>query len=256
MASGRLADRVAMITGGGRGIGKAIALAYAEEGADIIAVARGREEIDQTVVEVQALGRRALAVTADVTQPLQVEQMARTSLDAFGKIDILLNAAGQRAVFPSTELSFGDWQRVLDVNLTASFLCSQVVGRAMIERKYGKIIMVGSMQAHSGAPERAVYVASKTGLVGLTRALGVEWAHYGINVNILSPGYFRTKAIERQFAIGQLDKSAIERRTPAHRLGEMRDLTGPAIYLASTESDFMCGQTLIIDGGYMAYGFL
>jgi NAD(P)-dependent dehydrogenase (short-subunit alcohol dehydrogenase family) len=253
---GRLAQRVALITGGGRGIGKAIALAYAAEGADIVAVSRGQEEIAETVAEVEDLGRRGLAISADVTQPDEVERMARTALEKFGKIDILLNCAGQRAVFPSTELSFADWQRVLNVNLTASFLCSQAVGRAMIQQRYGKIIMIGSMQAHSGAPDRAVYIASKTGLVGLTRALGVEWAQYGINVNILSPGYFRTKPIERQIAIGQLDLAAIERRTPAHRIGEMKDLTGPAIFLASSESDFMCGQTLIVDGGWMAYGFL
>ena len=256
MSNGRLAGRVALITGGGRGIGKAIALAYAEEGADIIAVGRGQDEISETVKEVGALGRRGLAITADVTQPADVDRMVETALGALGKIDILLNAAGQRAVFPSTELSFEDWQRVLNVNLTGSWLCAQAVGRTMVEQRYGKIIMMGSMQAHAGAPERAVYVASKTALVGLTRALGVEWAQYGVNVNILSPGYFRTKAIERQFAIGQLDRSAIERRTPAHRLGEMKDLTGPALFLASTESDFMCGQTLIIDGGFMAYGFL
>ncbi len=109
------------------------------------------------------------------------------------------------------------------------------------------------MPAPRSAPSTSL---RKTALVGLTRALGVEWASYGINVNILSPGYFRTKAIERQFAIGQLDKAAIERRTPAHRLGEMKDLTGPAVFLASAESDFMCGQALIIDGGFMAYGFL
>jgi NAD(P)-dependent dehydrogenase (short-subunit alcohol dehydrogenase family) len=256
MSTGRLAGRVALITGGGRGIGKAIALAYAEEGADIIAVGRGRDDIAETVAEIEALGRRALAVTADVTQPADVDDMVKTSVEAFGKIDILLNAAGQRAVFPSTELTFEDWQRVLNVNLTGSWLCSQAVGRTMVEHGYGKIILMGSMQAHAGAPERAVYIASKTALVGLARALGVEWASHGVNVNILSPGYFRTKAIERQFAIGQLDRAAIERRTPAHRLGEMKDLTGPALFLASTESDFMCGQTLIIDGGFMAYGFL
>jgi NAD(P)-dependent dehydrogenase (short-subunit alcohol dehydrogenase family) len=121
---------------------------------------------------------------------------------------------------------------------------------------YGKIIMVGSMQAHSGAPFRAAYIASKTGLVGLTRGLGVEWTKYGINVNILSPGYFETDIILRQIKIGQLDLEAIQRRTPMARIGKTEDLTGPAVFLASGESDFMCGQALIIDGGWMAYGFL
>ena len=253
---GRLANRVAIVTGGGRGLGKAIALAYAEEGADLVLVGRGMEELDQAAQEIRALGRKALAATADVTQVDQVENMVQEALEAFGKIDILMNAAGQRAVFPSAELTFEDWQRVLNVNLTGSFVCSQVVGKQMIERGYGKIIMMGSMQAHSGAPERAAYIASKTGLVGLTRALGVEWAKRGVNVNILSPGYFRTDVIEYQIEIGQLNLEAIEKRTPAGRIGAMKDLTGPAIFLASSESDFMCAQSLIIDGGWMAYGFL
>jgi NAD(P)-dependent dehydrogenase (short-subunit alcohol dehydrogenase family) len=126
----------------------------------------------------------------------------------------------------------------------------------MKDAGYGKIIMMGSMQAHSGAPFRIAYIASKTGLVGLTRGLGVEWAKYGINVNILSPGYFETDIILHQIKIGQLDLEAIKRRTPMERIGKMQDLTGPAVFLASSESDFMCGQALIIDGGWMAYGFL
>lgn len=252
----RLADRVAVVTGGGRGLGKAIAQAYAEEGADLVLVGRGQEEIVEAAKEIEATGQRALAVSADVTSPEDVEKMVQMALDTFGKIDILMNAAGQRAVFPTTELTLEDWQRVIDVNLTGSFVCSQAVGKHMIERGYGKIIMMGSMQAHSGAPERTAYISSKTGLVGLTRALGVEWAKYGINVNILSPGYFRTQIIEHQIVIGQLNLAAIEQRTPAGRIGEMKDLTGPATFLASSESDFMCGQSLIIDGGWMAYGFL
>jgi NAD(P)-dependent dehydrogenase (short-subunit alcohol dehydrogenase family) len=253
---GRLEGRIALITGGGKGIGQTIALAYAQEGVDVAVAGREKEPLNQTVTEVEALGQRGLAITTDVTQPEQVKDMAQKALDEFGKIDILLNCAGQRAVFPSVELAFEDWTRVMDVNLTASFLCSQAVAPFMIEQGYGKIIMMGSMQAHSGAPERATYCASKTALVGLTRCLGVEWAKHGINVNILSPGYFRTKPIERQIAIGELNLEAIERRTPANRIGEMKDLTGPAVFLASSESDFMCGQALIIDGGWMAYGFL
>jgi gluconate 5-dehydrogenase/2-deoxy-D-gluconate 3-dehydrogenase len=159
-------------------------------------------------------------------------------------------------VAPSEELPHQDWNEVIDVNLTGSFLCSQSVAEPMKRAGYGKIIMVGSMQAHSGAPFRAAYIASKTGLVGLTRGLGVEWTKYGINVNILSPGYFETDIILRQIKIGQLDLEAIQRRTPMARIGKTEDLTGPAVFLASGESDFMCGQALIIDGGWMAYGFL
>jgi NAD(P)-dependent dehydrogenase (short-subunit alcohol dehydrogenase family) len=252
----RLLDRVAIVTGGGRGIGKAVALAYAREGARIAVVARSSDEIDQTASEIETLGREALAVQADVSKPDDVKRMVETVLERFGQVDILFNAAGLRAVAPSEELPFEEWEKVIDVNLSGSFLCSQAVLGPMRDAGYGKIIMMGSMQAHSGAPFRIAYIASKTGLVGLARGLGVEWAKYGINVNILSPGYFETDIILHQIKIGQLDLEAIKRRTPMERIGKMEDLTGPAIFLASSESDFMCGQALIIDGGWMAYGFL
>ena len=252
----RLLDRVAIVTGGGRGIGKAVALAYAREGADIAVVARTSGEIAKTASEIEALGRNGLPLQADVCNPNDVSRMVQAVLGTFGKVDILFNAAGVRAVAPSEELAYEDWKKVIDVNLTGSFLCSQRVAEPMKKAGYGKIIMVGSMQAHSGAPFRAAYIASKTGLLGLARGLGVEWAKYGINVNVLSPGYFETDIILHQVKIGQLDLAAIERRTPMGRIGNMEDLTGPAIFLASRESDFMCGQALIIDGGWMAYGFL
>jgi len=252
----RLLDRVAIVTGGGRGIGKAIALAYAREGADVVVVARSSGEIAQTALEIEGLGRVGLAIQADVCNPSDVNRVIQNTLVTFGKVDILFNAAGVRAVAPAEELPYEDWKKVIDVNLTGSFLCSQRAVEPMKKAGYGKIIMVGSMQAHSGAPFRAAYAASKTGLVGLTRALGVEWAKYGINVNILSPGYFETDIILHQIKIGQLDLEAIKQRTPMRRIGKMEDLTGPAIFLASSESDFMCGQALIIDGGWIAYGFL
>jgi NAD(P)-dependent dehydrogenase (short-subunit alcohol dehydrogenase family) len=252
----RLLDRVAIVTGGGRGIGKAVALAYAQEGADVVVVARTGEEIAQAAREINALGRGGLAIEGDVRNPGDVSRLVEETLGAFGKIDILFNAAGVRAVAPSEELPVEEWRQVVDVNLTGSFLCSRQVAVPMKEAGYGKIIMVGSMQAHSGAPFRAAYIATKTGLVGLARGLGVEWAKYGINVNILSPGYFETDIILHQIEIGQLNLEAIKRRTPMNRIGSMQDLTGPAVFLASGESDFMCAQALIIDGGYLAYGFL
>jgi len=252
----RLLDRVALVTGGGRGIGKAVALAYAREGANVAVVARSSAEINQAVSEIEGLGRKGLALQADVSNPDDVKRMVASVLEEFGRVDVLFNAAGVRAVAPSQELPFEQWQNVIAVNLAGSFLCSQAVFEPMKKTGYGKIIMVGSMQAHSGAPFRIAYIASKTGLVGLTRGLGVEWAKYGINVNMLSPGYFETDIILHQIKIGQLNLEAIKQRTPMERIGKMEDLTGPAIFLASRESDFMCGQALIIDGGWMAYGFL
>jgi NAD(P)-dependent dehydrogenase (short-subunit alcohol dehydrogenase family) len=253
--SRRLEGRVAIITGGGRGIGRAVALAYAREGASIALTARSASEIEQVAGEVRALGRDALALTGDVCSEADVERVVGAVLARWGRIDILFNAAGLRAIIPSDELPLAKWKEVVEINLTGSFLFSQRVYPAMKAAGRGKIIMVGSIMSHAGAPHRAAYVASKTALVGLTQALGVEWARDGINVNILSPGYFATDIVLHQVAIGQLDLSAIERRTPIGRIGQMEDLVGPAVFLASSESDFMCGQSLVIDGGWLAFGF-
>lgn len=171
---GRLEGRTAIVTGGGRGIGKAVALSYAREGTDVVVVARSRDEIDDTAREIQASGRRGIPIQADVGRAEEVDRMVASALDTLGRIDILFNAAGTRAVLPSAQLPLADWQRVIEANLTGSFLCSQRVFEPMAAAGGGKIILVGSMQAHSGAPSRAAYVASKTGLVGLARALGVE----------------------------------------------------------------------------------
>jgi len=252
----RLRERVAIVTGGGRGIGRAVAQAYAREGARVALAARSEPELRSAVDEIEAAGGEALALAVDVTSEQQAVDLVGAVVERWGRVDILFNAAGARAVFPSETLEPAQWRSVLAVNLTGSFLCSQAVYPVMQAAGYGKIIMVGSVQAHAGAPFRAAYVASKTGLVGLTRALGVEWARAGINVNLLSPGYFATDIVLRQIEIGQLDLAAIERRTPLGRIGQMEDLTGPAVFLASNESDFMCGQTLIIDGGWLAYGFM
>jgi NAD(P)-dependent dehydrogenase (short-subunit alcohol dehydrogenase family) len=254
--SGRLNDRVAIVTGAGRGLGRAIALAYAREGARVALAARSEGEIAQVAAEIEAAGGMALPVVADVCHEADVDRLVSAVLERFGRIDILFNAAGQRAVMPSEALPLADWERVLQANLTASFLCSQRAFEPMRAAGYGKIIMMGSMQAHSGAPFRAAYAASKTGLIGLARALGVEWAKYGINVNVLSPGYIATEMVLHQIEIGQLDLGAIERRTPTGRIGTVEDVTGAAVFLASRDSDFMCGQSLIIDGGWMANGFL
>jgi NAD(P)-dependent dehydrogenase (short-subunit alcohol dehydrogenase family) len=254
--SGRLRERVAIVTGGGRGIGRAVALAYAREGARLALAARSADELRSAAREIEAVGGEALALPCDVRDEAQVAELARAVLARWGQIDILFNAAGVRAVLPSAELPPEQWRMVVEANLTGSFLCSQAVYPAMQAARYGKIIMVGSMQAHAGAPARAAYVASKTGLLGLTRALGVEWARDGINVNMLSPGYFATDIVLRQIEIGQLNLASIEKRTPLGRIGKMEDLTGPAVFLASRESDFMCGQALVIDGGWLAYGFL
>lgn len=252
----RLLDKVALVTGGGRGIGRGIALGFAREGAEIVVVSRTFREVEETATEVRRLSRRALALTADVRVPEEVQRATEETLREFGRIDILVNSAGIPMISPSLELSFEEWRRCLDTNLNGSFLFCQMIGREMIRAgRGGKIINITSIHAFATYPERAAYAASKGGLVALTRALGIEWARHGICVNAIAPGQTRTGLQDDLIARGILDAGRIAARTPAGRLGEVEDIVGPAIFLASRESDFIVGETIVVDGGWLASAY-
>jgi NAD(P)-dependent dehydrogenase (short-subunit alcohol dehydrogenase family) len=252
----RLSGRVALITGAGRGIGRAIALGYAREGADLILTSRSAGELEQAAEGVRAAGVEALVAPADVTDVAQVRALAQAAIQRFGRVDVLVNAAGIPMVAPTVDLALEDWQRAFDINMTGTFLCCQAIGRLMLEQGRGAIINIASLTSFVGFPQRAAYAATKGAVVQFTKALAVEWAPQGVRVNAIAPGWIRTALQDRLVAEGKLDRGPIIARTPARRLGEPDDIVGPAIFLASDEAAFVVGETLVVDGGWLAYGYV
>lgn len=246
-----LSGSVAVVTGGGTGLGQGMALALAHGGADIALVGRRLEKLEETARKVRELGRRALPVAADVTREEDVERMADTVERELGPIQILLNAAGMTVIKPTAELSLEEWQRVVDTNLTGTFLCTKVVGARMLQRRRGKIINIGSLTSKIGFPLRAAYTATKGGVSLFTQSVAVEWAEHGVQVNAIAPGFFRTPLNSHLFDMPRWAQ-ALRERIPMARPGTVEDLAGMVIFLASPASDYVTGQTFFVDGGYEA----
>jgi len=249
----RLEDKVAVVTGAGRGIGKYIALAFAEAGADVVVAARTEREIKKTAEEINRLGRKAIFVSMDVRKSKDVQDMVDQAISKFGKIDILVNNAGIATGKSVFEISEEDWHMVIDTNLTGPFLCSKAAGRYMIKRRQGNIINIVSTLAVRGMPERLDYCASKGGLIQMTKALALEWAQYNIRVNAIGPGFFYTPlTASRHDDSGY--KSKLLPNIPLRRIGQPDEIGPLAVYLASDASDYMTGETIFIDGGILAKG--
>jgi NAD(P)-dependent dehydrogenase (short-subunit alcohol dehydrogenase family) len=254
-----LSGRVALITGASRGIGRAIAQGLTEAGASIALSSRTHADLLQTAEEIRVLGMRAEAFPADVASVAEIQALVRDVLDRMGQIDILVNVAGVNRRRPSTEITEEDWDTVLDLNLKGLYFTSQAVGRYWIEthrfapehsRGKGKIINVGSIAGEMGFRRVAPYAASKSGMLGVTRTLALEWATEGICVNCLAPGY-----VETQFTKPLFDDptftTAFHNRVPMGRRGYPVDLVGAAVFLAAPASDYLTGQTIVVDGGYL-----
>ena len=247
----RLDGKVALVTGASRGLGRAMALGLAEAGADVAVVSRTKKALNALVEEIRALGRRGLSIRADVTDRDEVEELVRRTMEAFGRIDILVNNAGTIFRAAAEEYPEEAWDRVMAVNLKGVFLCCQAVGKVMIAQRRGKIINIGSLLSEIGVPLIPAYTASKGGVRQLTKALAVEWAQYNIHVNAIGPGYFRTELTD---ALQKDEERAawILSRTPMGRWGVPEDLKGPVVFLASDASNFITGQMLYVDGGWLA----
>jgi gluconate 5-dehydrogenase len=249
----RLDGRRALITGGSRGLGRAMAQALAEAGADLVLVGREPETLRQVQGELLSLGRRVDVITADVGDPAAAERMCASALAGHGPIDILVNNVGGRRENLTVEKeSLADWQRLIDLNLTSAFVCTKMVGGAMLPRRQGRVINIGSIcgQVATRNIHGRHYETAKAALAGFTRAVAADWAPYGVTVNAIAPGGFMTDANRRWFRERPAFQQEVEAVIPMGRLGEPAELGPLAVYLASPASSYMTGAVLVIDGGY------
>jgi gluconate 5-dehydrogenase len=250
-----LHGKVAIVTGGGRGLGRQMADALADAGADLVLCARKAEHCEQAAAELSsAYGVRAIGMRCDIRNHDEIEQVVGRTRDALGRIDILVNNSGTTWGSSPEEMPFDAWQKVIDVNLTGAFLFAQKVGRVLIEQgDGGKIVNIASVAAFRGADPAAMdavgYNASKGGLIAMTTDLAVKWSRHRINVNAIAPGWFRSDMSERVLETGG---DILLSRIPLGHLGGPDDLKGAIVYLASAASDFVTGQTLVVDGGQLA----
>lgn len=249
-----LTGRVAVVTGGSIGLGRQVVQAFAEMGADVALCARKRERCEKTAEELKALGVRALALGCDVTNQEQIGEVVQEVVNRFGRIDILVNNAGISWGAPVEEMTLADWHKVLETNLTGTFLFSQAAGKVMIAQKRGKIINMASVAALGGAPADVVqataYHASKGAVVTLTKDLACKWAAHNIQVNAIAPGWFPTHMSD--WVITH-KKDVLLESIPARRFGGEDDLKGAAVFLASDASAYVTGHLLVVDGGQTAW---
>ena len=246
-----LKGKVAIVTGGGRGLGKGMAIALARAGADVVLVSRTEAELNTVVQEIRQAGGKANAYPADVSKVEKILELVQSIHTAKGQIDVLVNNAGFIIRKAALEFTLGDWESQVDVNLKAAYFMAQAVGRIMKEQGRGKIINIASLTSFIGIQNAPVYGITRGGIVSMTRSLAIEWAKYRINVNAITPGYFQTEQTASLFSDGKR-REWILSRIPWGRTGLPEDLAGAVIFLASAASDYVTGQTIVVDGGWLA----
>lgn len=248
----RVEGKVALVTGAGRGIGRAVAVGLAEAGADLALVARTEADLAATAELVRVTGRRAAVFAADVTSVSAIQAMVQAVVGVYRRIDVLVNNAGTNIPKPALEVTEADWDRQLDLNLKAAFFCAQAVGRIMIEQGQGRVINMSSQMEKVGYFKRAAYCAGKAGVGGLTRALAIEWAAHGVTVNSVAPTFIETPMTRPMFADPTF-RDEVLTRIPLGRLGQPEEVAAAVVYLASDAAALITGHTLVLDGGWTVW---
>jgi NAD(P)-dependent dehydrogenase (short-subunit alcohol dehydrogenase family) len=248
-----LDGKVAVIVGGTSGIGLAIAKGMAEAGADAVPTSRRMDMVEAAATEIEQRGRRSLRVSSDVSDRASLENVLAETVRAFGKVDILVNSAGRTKRAPTLEFTEEDWNAIIDTNLTGTLRAAQVFGRHMLERESGSIINIASLSTFVALYEVAAYSASKAAVASLTKSLAIEWGQRGVRVNAIAPGVFRTALNQKLLDETERGREFLL-RTPMKRFGNVDELAGAAIFLASDAASFVNGEVITVDGGFLASG--
>lgn len=248
-----LTGRCAVVIGGTSGIGRAIAHGLAQAGADVVCSSRRPSQVEASATEIEGLGRRTLRCVSDVSDRDSLDRLLSESVSAFGKVDILVNSAGRTKREPTVDQNQEDWDAILETNLNGTLRSCQVFGRHMLANGYGRIINIASLSTFVSLFEVAAYSASKAAVASLTKSLAVEWAKRGVNVNAIAPGVFRT-ALNQKLLDETPRGQEFLARTPMGRFGNVDELAGAAVFLASDAASFITGEILVVDGGFLASG--
>jgi NAD(P)-dependent dehydrogenase (short-subunit alcohol dehydrogenase family) len=248
-----LDGKVAVVIGGTSGIGRAIAHGLAEAGGTVVCTSRRAEQVESTAAEIENFGRKTLRITSDVSDRASLENLLEKTVAEFGKVDILVNSAGRTKRAPTLEFAEEDWTAILETNLTGTLRACQIFGRQMIAQKYGRIINIASLSTFVSLFEVAAYSASKAAVASLTKSLAIEWAKHGVNVNAIAPGVFKTD-LNRELLESTERGKEFQLRTPMGRFGQVEELAGAAIFLASDAASYVTGEVLVVDGGFLASG--
>lgn len=254
MDPGRLDGKIAVVTGSSSGIGLATARRLGQLGATVVVNSRSDERARATADELVREGLHVTPAGGDVSSQGGVDELFGRALADHGTIDVLVNNAGTTVVKPAEALTLDEWQRVLGVNLTGPFLCAQAAGRVMLAKGEGVIVNVSSMLSHVSLPGRLAYVASKHGVDGITATLGVEWGKRGVRVVAVNPGYVATALVEEAMRTGKFSQADLERRSPVGRIANLEEVANAIAFLASPAASFINATTLLVDGGWAAYG--